>query len=41
MPYGLVVDYTEATDECEQWAVEDPNSVTGEDSESTGDSWTL
>ena len=36
----LAVDYTEATDEWEQWAVmiEDCDSDTGEDSEAAGDS---
>jgi len=32
------VDYTEATVEWEQWAVEDSNSDTAEDSEAAGDS---
>jgi len=32
------VDYAEATGECEQWAVEDSDSDTGEDSEAAGDS---
>jgi len=34
----LAVDYTEATVEFEQWAVEDCDSDTGEDSEAAGDS---
>ena len=34
----LVVNYTEATVEWEQWAVEDFDSDTGEDSEAAGDS---
>ena len=32
------VDNAEATGECEQWAVEDCDSDTGEDSEAAGDS---
>ena len=38
--HTLVVDYTEATVEWEQWAVmiEDCDSDTGEDSEAAGDS---
>jgi len=39
-PQNNVVDYTEATTEWEQWAVEDSDSDTGEDSEAAGDSWT-
>jgi len=33
------VDYTEATVEWEQWAVEDCDTDTGEDSEAAGDSY--
>jgi len=32
----LAVDYTEAAVEWEQWAVEDPDSDTGENSEASG-----
>ena len=32
------VDYTEATVESQQWAVEDSDSETGEDNEAAGDS---
>jgi len=34
--YFCAIDYSEATDECKQWAVEDSDSV--EDSEASGDS---
>jgi len=35
------VDYTEATVEWKQWAVEDCDTDTGEDSEAAGDSYRL
>jgi len=33
-----LLNYTEATVECEQWAIEDYDSDTEEDSEAAGDS---
>ena len=37
-PHNIVVDYTEATIEWEQWTVEDSDSDTREDSEAGGNS---